>query len=67
MPTIPHTASPACRLHNAMYTLRLRGGRRCVLRGMAKMMYVLRPLPRLSAGQRRMVALILSAQLPTEL
>jgi hypothetical protein len=61
MPTIPRTVSPACRLHNTMCILRLQGGRRCVRHGKAKMGSVLRPLPRLSAGQRRMVALTLPA------
>lgn len=67
MPTIPRTVSPACRLHNTMCILHLQGGRRCVRHGKARMGYVLRSLPRLSAGQRRMVALTLSACPRTEL
>jgi hypothetical protein len=67
MLTIPHTASPACRLHSTTYILRLRGGRRYVRHGKAKVVYVLLPLRRLSAGQRKMVAHALSARLRTEL
>jgi hypothetical protein len=57
MPTIPRTVSLACRLHNTMCILRLQDGRRCVRHGRAKMGYALRSLPRLSAGQRRVVVL----------
>jgi hypothetical protein len=67
MPTIPRTVSPACRLHNTVCILRLQGGRRYVRHGKAKLGYVLRPLPRRSAGQRTVVALTLSAQPRTEL
>ena len=67
MPTIPRTVSPVCRLHNIMCILRLQGGRKCVRHGKVKVGYALRSLPRLSAGQRRMVALTLSARPQTEL
>ena len=67
MPTIPHTVSPACRLHNTTCILRIKGGRRCVRHGKAKLEYVLRSLPMLYAGQRRMVALTLLVRPRTEL
>ena len=67
MPTIPRTVSPACRLHNTICILHLQGGRRCVQHGRVKMGYVLRSLPRLSAGQRRTVALTSLARPRTEL
>ncbi len=67
MPTILRTVSPDCRLLSTVCILRLQGGRRCVRHGKVKKVYVLRSLPRPSAGQRKMVALKLSARLRTEL
>src|SRR6266702_400935 len=64
-PTILLTVYPACRSHSTVCALHLRGGKRCVRRGRAKMASALQLLPRLSVGRRKPVALILSVRLRT--
>ena len=64
-PTILLTAYLAYRPHSTACALHLRGEKRCVRRGKAKMASALPRLPRLSVGKRKTVALTLSVRLRT--
>ena len=64
-PTILLIAYLACRPHSTVCARRLHAEKRCVRSGRAKMASALRLLPRLSAGKRTKVALVLSVRVRT--